>query len=128
MIAFVVKWTIKQGCEQKALVGLKELAKQVEHEQGTLIYLVNTPNPIQFKCSEGDEHESLPTPSTQEVIFIEQYVDEQAFCNHVHGQAFQDFLRDYGDLFLSSNGGPYVEIEFLTRQAGFIRQAAVTGK
>ena len=25
MIAFVVKWTIKKGCEKKAIKGLKEL-------------------------------------------------------------------------------------------------------
>ncbi len=126
MITFVVKWTIKKGCEKKALKGLKELAKNVEKETETLVYLVHTPDPILFKCSKGDEHESLPTPSRQEVIFIEQYADEEAFCKHVHGSAFKKFLREYGDLFLSSNGQPYVTIEFLSRQAGFIRQEAVT--
>jgi quinol monooxygenase YgiN len=126
MIAFVVKWTIKKGCEKKAIKGLKELAKDVEEEEETLVYLVNTPDPIRFKCSKGDEHESLPTPSRQEVIFIEQYADEEAFCKHVNGRAFKKFLREYGDLFLSSNGQPYVGIEFLRRQGGFIRKEAVT--
>lgn len=126
MITFVVKWTIKDGCEKKAITGLKKLAKNVEKEKETLVYLVHTPNPIRFKCSKRDEHESLPTPSNQEVIFFEQYADEEAFCKHVNGSAFKKFLREYGDLFLSSNGQPYVAIEFLSRQAGFIRPEAVT--
>lgn len=126
MIGFVVKWTIKMGYEQKALIGLKELAKNVEEsEKGTLIYLVHTPDPIQFSCSDG-QHQSLPTPSTQEVVFIEQYQDEAAFCQHVTGKAYTRFLQDYGECFLSSNGGPYVEIDFLIRQAGFIRKDALT--
>ncbi|NOT61990.1 MAG: hypothetical protein HOP19_17380 [Acidobacteria bacterium] len=124
MISFVVKWTIKTGCNEKALVGLQQLAQAVAQEPGTLMYLVNTPDPIQFTCAQGDEHESLPTPSPQEVIFIEQYVDENAFCQHVHGTAFQQFLSEYGDLFLFSNGQPFVTIEFLKRQAGFIRPEA----
>lgn len=124
MIAFVVKWTILKGYEQKAIAGLKELAKNVEAtEPGTLIYLVNTPDFIQFACSDG-QHQSLPTPSTQEVIFIEQYRDEAAFCQHVTGAAYTKFLQAYGECFLSSNGGPYVAIEYLSRQAGFIRQEA----
>ena len=126
MIGFVVKWTIKKGYEQKALTGLKELAKKVEEsEKGTLVYLVHTPDPIQFDCSDV-QYQSLPTPSTQEIVFIEQYVDEDAFCQHVTGKAFTTFLQEYGECFLSSNGGPYVEIDFLTRQAGFIRKEAVT--
>ena len=126
MIAFVVKWTIKKGSEKKALKGLKELAKEVELEKETLMYLVHTPDPIQFTCSDGSEHESLPTPSSQEVIFFEQYVNEEAFCQHVNGAAFKKFLKNYGDLFLYSNGEPFVTIEFLKRQAGFIRPEAMS--
>lgn len=40
MISFVVKWTIKNGCEKKAITGLKKLAKNVEKEKETLVYLV----------------------------------------------------------------------------------------
>lgn len=126
MIAFVVKWTIKKGYKQKAITGLKELAKNVEeNEEGTLLYLVHTPDSIQFDCSDG-RHQSLPTPSKREVVFIEEYRDEEAFCKHVTGEAYTKFLQEYGECFLSDNGGPYVSIEFLTRQAGFIRKEAVT--
>ena len=124
MIAFAVKWTIKTGCNEKALDGLQLLAQSVAQEPGTLMYLAHTPDSIRFTCTQGDEHESLPTPSTQEVIFIEQCVDEDAFYQHVHGAAFQEFLREYGDLFLFNNRQPFVTIEFPKRQAGFIRPAA----
>jgi quinol monooxygenase YgiN len=126
MIAFIVKWTIKKGYKQKAIAGLKELAKNVEeNEKGALLYLVHTPDSIQFDCSDG-RHQSLPTPSKQEVVFIEEYRDEEAFCKHVIGEAYTKFLQEYGECFLSSNGGPYVSIEFLRRQAGFIRKEALS--
>jgi quinol monooxygenase YgiN len=126
MVSIVVKWTIRQGCERKAIAALKQLAKSVEAEKGTLMYLVHTPDPISFACVNGDAHESLPPPCSREVIFFEQYADQDAFCQHVNGQAFQSFVKEYGNLFVNSDGKPFVTIEFLKRRAGFIRADAQT--
>ncbi len=123
MLTLIAKWTIKQDCNAKAIAALKKLAKAVEQESGTLMYLVHTPDPIHFVDKGGKAHESLPTPSTQEVIFVEQYKSQQAFYEHISGKIFQDFIKKHGNLFVQSNGKEFVEIEFLTRQAGFIRQA-----
>ncbi len=121
MLTLIAKWTIKKDCNAKAIAALKKLAKAVEQESGTLMYLVHTPDPIHFIDKAGNEHESLPTPSTQEVIFVEQYKNQQTFYDHISSKTFQAFVKQYGNLFVQSNGKEFVEIEFLTRQAGFIR-------
>lgn len=128
MLTLIARWTIKKDCNAKAVAALKKLAKAVEAEPGTLMYLVHTPDPIQFTDQGGNVHESLPTASTQEVLFFEQYKNKQAYLDHVSGPTFQAFLKDYGDLFVSSHGNSFVEVEFLTRQAGFIREEVVAGK
>ncbi len=121
MLTLIARWTIKKDCNAKAVAALKKLAKAVEMETGTLMYLVHTPDFIQFTDKSGNEHESLPTPSTQEVVFVEQYKNKQAFLDHINSAAFQSFLKEHGDLFVASNGRPFVEIEFLAQQAGFVR-------
>lgn len=123
MYSLTSTWTIQKGEEQPAVAALKHLAQQVEqHESGTLIYLVHTPDMTQ---------PSLPTPSNLEVVFFEVYRDEQAFKEHVNGSIFQSFVAEHGSLFLSmppiSCGDghsvikPFTTVEFLERKAGFIR-------
>ncbi|MDF2430995.1 MAG: hypothetical protein JWP44_626 [Mucilaginibacter sp.] len=118
MYPLISIWTILPGNEAKVIKALKELAKKVEQTQsGTLAYLVHTPNMTQ---------PSLPTPAAGQIVFFEIYKDKAAFDEHVASEAFTDFVRIYGPLFLStSKGGPYNSVEFLTHQAGFIRPAIV---
>jgi quinol monooxygenase YgiN len=123
MITLVAKWIVKKGCENEAIAAVKELAREVEKEKGVLVYLVHTPDFNQYICR--GEMESLPTPSTQEIIFLEQYVDQAAFCEHINSAMFQDFLKAYSHLFLGSGGQPFLQIEFLHREGGFIRPEAV---
>ncbi len=125
MYSLVAKWTIKQGKEEAALTALSDLARQVQaHEADTLIYLVHVPDLSQA---------SLPTPCNREVLFFEVYKDKNAFLAHVTGPTFTAFVREHLDLFLSTtstseNGTkvmtPFVIVEFVERQAGFIRSAA----
>ena len=125
MYSLVAKWTIQQGKEEAALTALSDLARQVQaHEADTLIYLVHVPDLSQA---------SLPTPCNREVLFFEVYKDKNAFLAHVTGPTFTAFVREHLDLFLSTtstseNGTkvmtPFVIVEFVERQAGFIRSAA----
>lgn len=125
MYSLVAKWTIQQGKEAAALSALRDLARQVQaHEPDTLIYLVHVPDMSQA---------SLPTPCNLEVLFFEVYKDKNAFLAHVTGPTYTAFLREHLDLFLSTSStsesgtkvmAPFVIVEFVERQAGFIRPAA----
>jgi quinol monooxygenase YgiN len=120
-------WTISEGNEDAAISALKALAKQVEQQQpGTLAYLVHVPDMSQ---------PSLPTPTPLQVVFFEIYKDEAAFIEHVTGSLFNDFVNSNKKLFLclqvtGTDGKkiewPYTTVEFLTRQAGFVRPEVVT--
>ena len=126
MYSLISIWTIKEGSEQQAVAALKRLAKQVqEQEQDTLVYLVHTPDMSQA---------SMPTPSNLQVLFFEIYKNKAAFLAHVNGPIFQGFVAKHTNLFLSTEmkcaGGdtvsqPFMLVEFLRREAGFIRPEAL---
>jgi quinol monooxygenase YgiN len=126
MYSLTSTWTLKRCKEKPAITALRRLAQQVKkHEEGTLIYLVHVPDMTQA---------SLPTPSNLEVVFFEVYRNKAAFCAHVNGPRFLDFVAKYGDLFLSTKGEcadaksvgkPFTTVEFLQRKAGFIRRNAL---
>jgi quinol monooxygenase YgiN len=118
MYPLISKWFVKSGKESKALVKLKKLAEDVEkNEKDTLMYTVHTP-----KFKEGN----LPTPSEGEIIFFEIYASKKAFKKHVEGPIFTKFVKDNGQLFIQSEGKPYVTVEFMNREAGFIRKQLIT--
>lgn len=129
MYSLVAKWTMKQGKEKTAIAALKRLARQVQKtEEGTLVYLVHTPD-----LSQG----SLPTPSNLEVLFFEVYKDKNAFLAHVTGPVYTKFVDAHKDLFLCASSksedgetvvSPFVIVEFVKRQAGFIRQGEMAAE
>jgi quinol monooxygenase YgiN len=113
MYTLISKWTILPSKEAEAIKLLKKLALRVkEKEVDTWVYMVHTPD-----FSETN----LPTPAIGEVVFFEIYKDKAAFSAHVTGTVFTDFVKKHGDLFLSNYGQPYVTLEILNHQAGFIR-------
>lgn len=122
MFPLISVWTISKGNEKACIAALKRLAKQVEQQQeGTLAYLVHVPDMSQ---------PSQPTPTPLQVVFFEIYKDEAAFLEHVNGELFNHFVNRHKQLFLclevkDKKGEkikwPYTTVEFLTRQAGFIR-------
>lgn len=126
MFPLISVWTIRVGQEKAAIAALKRLAAQVEaQEKDTLAYLVHVPDMAQ---------PSLPTPSRLEVVFFEIYKDRAAFEKHVTGPVFQNFVKRHKRLFLcmqvEGKGGekiswPFSTVEFLTREAGFIRPEAI---
>lgn len=126
MFPLISVWTLSKGNEEAAIVALKRLAKQVEQQQaGTLAYLVHVPDMSQ---------PSQPTPTPLQVVFFEIYKDEAAFLEHVNGELFNNFVNRHKKLFLclevkDKKGKkikwPYTTVEFLKRQAGFIRPEAI---
>ncbi|MFI5137527.1 MAG: putative quinol monooxygenase [Sphingobacteriales bacterium] len=113
MYPLIAKWTILPGKEAEAIEILKKLPEQVKKEPGTLLYLVHTPDFTQ---------PSLPTPAAGEVIFFEIYKDKAAFLDHLNGAAFTNFVKEHGSLFLYNNNQPFVIVEMLKHQGGFIKE------
>ena len=117
MITLIAKWTIGIGHEEVAMAALRTLAHDVfENEEGTWVYLCHAPDAGQ---------ESLPTAYPYEVIFFEVYKDKAAYEAHVDGPIFTAFLQQHSNLFVTTEGKPFVLKEFLTRHAGFVRGAGV---
>jgi quinol monooxygenase YgiN len=129
MFPLISVWTIRPGNEKAAIAVLKRVAAQVQaQEKDTLAYLIHVPDMSQ---------PSLPTPSRFEVVFFEIYRNKAAFEKHVTGTVFQNFVKRHKRLFLcmqvtSPDGKkidwPYSTVEFLTRQAGFIRPEVIAAK
>ncbi|RTY88508.1 putative quinol monooxygenase [Flavobacterium sp. GT3R68] len=113
MYTLISKWTIIPSKEKEALEAIKYLALKVhEEEPDTWVYMVHTPD-----FSEPN----LPTPAQGEVVFFEIYKDKTAFTAHVAGRVFTDFVQKHAHLFLSNYGQPYVTLEIMEHQAGFMR-------
>lgn len=122
MYSLTSTWTLKQGKEKAGVAALKRLAERVRREEAdTLAYLVHMPDVTQA---------SLPPPYGLDVVFFEIYRNKAAFDAHVNGSVFTEFVAKHGDLFVSMKvdcgGGksvtkPFTTVEFLRREAGFIR-------
>lgn len=119
MLPIIARWSIVEGKREEALAALDELAKLVEEgEPFVPMYTINTPN---F----SPEVTSFPTPAANEVIFVSVFDDYAAFEKHMNG-IFHVWLEANKQYFLLNNGNLFVVSEWLTRQAGFIRQSMVT--
>ena len=125
MVTLIARWYVKEGQQAAAVPALKALAEEVRStEPDTLMYLVHTPD---MKAA------SLPPPTDTEVLFVEAYADMNAFFAHLNGAAFTSFVKQYGELFQTATGTtatgetvsiPFVQVEWLDRKAGFVRDAA----
>jgi quinol monooxygenase YgiN len=115
-VSLISEWFLKPASEAEGMAALRQLALDVEaNEPDTLTYLVHT-------SFQGDARlQALPPVDPSSVLFFETYRDADAFLAHVNGAVFKGFVAAHGDLFIASNGSPYTTVEFLTRQAGFIR-------
>jgi len=119
MLPIIARWSIAEGKRQEALRALDELAQLVEqHEPFVPMYTINTPN---F----SDDVTSYPTPAADEVVFISVFDDAAAFEKHMNG-IFQTWLEANKQYFLLNNDSLFVVSEWVTRQAGFVRQSMVT--
>jgi uncharacterized protein len=117
-VSLTSRWFIRPGREAEVLGAVRDLAARVQAgEPGTLLYLAHTP-------WAGADLQSLPPSPPQLLLFVEMYRDRQAFLDHVNGAIFVEFLRRYGECFIpDAQGRPYTTVEFLQREAGFVRAA-----
>lgn len=125
MVSLIARWYVREGQQAAAVAALQALADEVRStEPDTLMYLVHTPDAAQA---------SLPPPTDTEILFVEAYASMEAFYAHLNGPAFTNFVKQYGGLFQyatgTTSGGatesiPFVQVEWLDRQAGFIRGQA----
>ena len=119
MLPIIARWSIAEGKRAEALAALAELARLVEAEEPFVpMYTIHTPDL-------SGAVTSYPTPAANEVIFLSVFDDYAAFEKHYKG-LFQTWLEANKQFFLLNNGNLFVVSEWLTRQAGFIRQSMVT--
>ncbi|MCF4129916.1 VOC family protein [Methylobacterium sp. SyP6R] len=119
-VSLISRWFIRPGREEEASAALARLAQAVRaQEPDTLTYLVHRPA--------GEARlQSLPPSEPNVVVFFESYRNAQAFLSHVNGPVFQDFVAGHGDLFVPTGGAhpvPFATVEFLRKEAGFVRAA-----
>lgn len=117
-VNLISRWFIKPGQEAEASAALARLAQDVRaQEPDTLTYLVHRPA--------GDARlQSLPPSEPGAVVFFESYRSTEAFLRHVNGPVFQNFVASHGDLFVpigESHPVPFATVEFLRKEAGFVR-------
>lgn len=111
-------WFILPGCEQAADEALKKLAEDVlKNEPDTLMYFVHT------AFLHDARLQSLPPLAPQTVVFFETYRNADAFLEHLNGPVFTTFVKNYGELFVFTNGKPFTTVSFLRTRAGFVRSA-----
>ncbi|MET3131338.1 putative enzyme related to lactoylglutathione lyase/quinol monooxygenase YgiN [Oxalobacteraceae bacterium GrIS 1.11] len=110
------EWFIVPGNEAAVAEAVPALVAQIRAtEPDTLVYMVHRP------CATSANLQSLPPANPSTILFYEVYRNQAAFEAHVNGQAYSDFVANYGDLFIQNNGKPYSFVEFLYMEDGFIR-------
>lgn len=120
-IILTSRWYIRSGCEAAALAALTSLAATVRREEpNTWVYLVHITPDDDLRL------QSLPPSPPRQVVFFETYRDRVAFEHHVDGPVFTSFVREHGGLFVqNASGQPYTSVEFMKREAGFVRPEGV---
>lgn len=111
-------WFIKPGYQEQVFSALEQLAHDVqENEPDTLVYFVHR------QCPSHTELISLPPMDPLSIVFFEVYRNKAAFLTHLYGPVFTNFVKQYGELFVQSNGQPFTFVDFLILHTGFARPA-----
>ncbi|HLM46163.1 MAG TPA: antibiotic biosynthesis monooxygenase [Myxococcaceae bacterium] len=122
-VQLIARWSMLPGCEQKAIAAFRQFVSDVlAHEPGTLLYTVHTPS-----TDSSPLLVSRPPSSPCSLVFYEIYESVEAFQRHLESPHMKRFLQEHGRLFLPTPGAPgqpFVLVEFLERQAGFIRDTS----
>ena len=115
-VSLTSSWFIRPGCEPDARAAVQQLAARVQAEEpDTLTYLVHA---LQL---DDARLQSLPPLGPLSLLSFEVYRDANALLRHLNGAVFADFVGQHGHLFVSSNGQPFITVQFLCLQAGFSR-------
>ena len=118
MVSLISRWQLKDGCPPELVTILHELADKVDlHEPGTLQYEVNMPvaNPLDRSNKPLDPPSPpIPEKNQTEVVFVEKYVNAQAFADHIHGEVFTTFRKSTLQYFKPSDDTPEWPLTFTT--------------
>ncbi|MFY0631551.1 MAG: antibiotic biosynthesis monooxygenase [Flavobacteriaceae bacterium] len=124
MISLYSTWWIKPGEQEALQPALKTLTKNIqENEEGTLMYLVHTPN-YDFPEVEKGKNPIVSDPMVRPgtLIFVEKYASWDAFKEHLYGPYFTGFVEEYKSKFvLGDDGNPFVQVVFMDEETGFVR-------
>jgi quinol monooxygenase YgiN len=128
-VFLVSRWKLGGGLDEAMLKRLRSLAQRVEDaEPDTLMYRVSLQAPYPL---DNDFNAPSPPPppipldKQQSVVFVECYRNAEAFSRHVHGEVFQEFLKETIDYFEPNPdmpGWPVVDNDYMDLQSGFIRR------
>jgi quinol monooxygenase YgiN len=120
-IRIISRWLLRSGCPPELRQMLDALAAEViANEPGTLSYRVNLPAPAPLdKQRQPSVPPPTPIPDAEqvEVVFMERYLDAEAFSVHVNGPVFTRFKAQALPFFLpdpNRPGWPKTVTTFLT--------------
>ena len=119
-VSLTSRWYILPGAEDSIIAAIREeLVPAIQAtEPGTLTYLVHRP------FTSDAALQALPPTDPQTLLFFEEYESPESFRSHVTGQNFTEFVSRHGHAFVGVDGKPYTTVTFLSRQAGFVRDAS----
>jgi quinol monooxygenase YgiN len=118
------RWVMKPGTREKVKEALKGYVYNVlTQEPETLMYTVSV-------VDTSPQSKALPPSQVDALVYNSSWTNQQAFFDHGSGPVYQDFLKEYGDLFVQAGPGstthPYMTTSVLKRFAGFFRKEAFT--
>lgn len=129
MIILISKWPLRNGLPDELVDSIKTTVTKVQQtEPGTLLYSVhkNGNNPF-AQNTKSDRSIADDNSKQTDVTFIEAYVSDQAFNDHIYGSVFTNFVKENLRFFcedLKKPGSPQMQTQFLERIATFIRPQA----
>lgn len=119
------RWVMKPGNRDKIAAALVNYVKAVKQiEQGLYMYTVSFADP-------SPDAPAIPPMQLDTVTYNSAWKDHDAFIAHTKEPVYQEFLKQYGDLFVQAVPGsttsPYMTTSVLKRIAGFLRPEAFVG-
>jgi len=119
------RWVMKPGNREKVEAALSGYVRAVkDNEPGTYMYTVSF-------ADQSPDSPAIPPMQLDAVTYNSAWKDHDAFVAHTKEQVYQDFLKEYGDLFVQAVPGstmhPYMTTSVLKRFAGFLREEAFVG-
>ncbi len=127
MITLISRWKLRDGAPKELLTALQNLARTVEqNEPETLVYSVHVPAPPPpSSVKEPAAADSLPDHAS-EVVFFEVYKNQAAYCHHLKGEVFNQFVKENLQYFFENpkeKGRPAADTQFFKRESAFFRPA-----
>jgi quinol monooxygenase YgiN len=118
------RWSMKPGKREQVAAALVDYVQSVKDNE-PLCYMYT----VSFADMTPDSG-AFPPMQDQAVTFNSAWKDHAAYVSHTEQPDYQEFLAQYGDLFIQVIPGstlhPYMTTSVLKRFAGFLRPEAFT--